>query len=45
MASSSKVIFVKNLNFATTEEKLKYAFEESKAGKVQSVKIVRNKED
>lgn len=39
------MIFVKNLNFNTTEEKLKFAFSESKAGKVQSVKIVRNKED
>jgi RNA recognition motif-containing protein len=39
------VIFVKNLNFETTEEKLRFAFEQAKVGKVSSVKIVKTKEE
>ena len=38
-------VFVKNLNFNTSEDKLRKVFEKIKAGKVLSVKIVRNKED
>jgi hypothetical protein len=35
-------VFVKNLSFLTVEEQLELAFKESKVGKVQSVKIVKN---
>lgn len=38
-------VFVKNLNFDTSEQKLKELFEGVKAGKILSAKIVRNKQD
>ena len=38
-------IFVKNLNFDTSEDKLKKTFDNPKFGKILSVRIVRNKAD
>uniref|UniRef100_A0A7S3JCN3 RRM domain-containing protein n=1 Tax=Euplotes harpa TaxID=151035 RepID=A0A7S3JCN3_9SPIT len=38
-------VFVKNLNFDTTEEKLRKTFEGAKAGKILSCKIVKSKEN
>ena len=38
-----RTIFVKNLNFNTTEAKLADAFESAKAGKIVSVRIVKSK--
>eukprot|EP01022_Parablepharisma_sp_SALTPOND_P000849 TRINITY_DN105141_c1_g1_i1.p1 TRINITY_DN105141_c1_g1~~TRINITY_DN105141_c1_g1_i1.p1 ORF type:complete len:883 (-),score=168.68 TRINITY_DN105141_c1_g1_i1:5214-7862(-) len=38
-----RTIFVKNLNFDTTEAKLADTFESAKAGKIVSVRIVKNK--
>ena len=38
-------IFVKNLNFDTSEDKLKKTFDNPKLGKILSVRIVRNKAD
>ena len=46
--SNSKIpntVFVKNLNFDTSEQTLKALFKSVKAGKILSVKIVRNKQD
>ena len=46
--SSSKIpntVFVKNLNFDTSEQSLKDLFKSVKSGKILSTKIVRNKTD
>ncbi len=40
-----RTIFVKNLNFSTTEEMLETVFKEAKVGKLLSCKIVRNSEN
>jgi len=39
-----RTIFVKNLNFGTTEEQLEQLFKEAKVGKVKAVKIIRKAE-
>jgi len=38
-----RTIFVKNLNFETSEQKLTETFETAKAGKIVSVRIVKNR--
>ena len=38
-----KTIFIKNLNFKTTEKKLKKEFRKANAGKIVSVRIVKKK--
>jgi multiple RNA-binding domain-containing protein 1 len=38
-------VYVKNLNFNTSEQKLREVFEKTNTGKILSVKIIRNKED
>ncbi len=40
----NSTVFVKNLNFTTTEEQLLTVFEKFKIGKVKSAKVVRRKD-
>ncbi|KAL4447005.1 hypothetical protein ABPG74_014977 [Tetrahymena malaccensis] len=39
----SKILYIKNLNFNTTESTLQSLFEKAKVGTIRSVKIVKNK--
>lgn len=42
--SLSKVLYVKNLNFDTTEKQLREHFDKANVGEIRSVKIVKRKD-